>query len=522
MKKVNKRNKYVGGGMTPYLPTSEIKLPSKLVAPEDVQKFAPGNFNPSSSLSGMMGVAGAAKNIGGAVTGMLGNVMGTSTATSSGEATKQTITGTIGGMASGASAGMAFGPVGAAVGAAAGLVTGLVGKKGKVNLSSDVYDDNITMTYGTGIGRGGQNRALRKRRDRAIDNARSNQSSLAMGAQNTQDFYEEYDDDVQTMADGGISNSLAYVDDGELINTPQGDMLEVPEEGKPTDSNLVSLPEGSKILSDKLKVPGTKETFAQMGKKMMSKKKSKGKDKYAENAAKLNQMNDQMIHNNLFNLQESLKIGKKKKKGIQAAAWGDTIKKSIGTVATDMASLAPAISNLGAKPETFNTQYNPYGSMVMNTMANRRVNIDPAKRGIRENRSMSNYNASLYNPNTGANLAFRTQSQIAANKGISDLYSQASNINNQYKADYANTANNIGQQMVQARNLSTDQNARSRAAANNIRRTGLSQIGQYAQNKQLMSNQKESDMAMIEAYKPFLESIYKNKDYSQLIKMFKR
>lgn len=516
MRKVNKRNKYVGGGMTPYLNIPEMKLPSKLVAPEAVQKFAPGNFNPGSSLSGAMGIAGAAKNIGGAVTGMLGNVMGTSTATSSGEATKQTITGTIGGMASGASAGMAFGPVGAAVGAAAGLVTGLVGKKGKVNLSSDVYDDNITMTYGTGIGRGGQNRALRKRRDRAIDNARSNQSSLAMGTQNAQDFYEEYDDDVQTMADGGISNSLAYVDDGELINTPQGDMLEVPEEGKPTDSNLVSLPEGSKILSDKLKVPGTKETFAQMGKRMMSKKKSKGKDRYAENAAKLNQMNDSMIHNNLFNLQESLKVSKKKKNGIQAAAWGDVI----DNVATDMASLAPVISNLGTRPETFNTQYNPYSSIVMNTMANRRVNIDPAKRGIRENRSMSNYNASLYNPNTGANLAFRTQSQIAANKGISDLYSQASNINNQYKADYANTANNIGQQMVQARNLSTDQNARSRAAANNANRAGITQLGQFFQNKQLMKNQRNADNTMLEAYKPFLESIYKNKDYTELLKKF--
>ena len=44
----------------------------------------------------------------------------------------------------------------------------------------------------------------------------------------------------------------------------------------------------------------------------MSKKKSKGKDKYAENSAKLNQMNDQMIHDQLFNLQESIKSSKNK------------------------------------------------------------------------------------------------------------------------------------------------------------------------------------------------------------------
>jgi hypothetical protein len=85
---------------------------------------------------------------------------------------------------------------------------------------------------------------------------------------------------------------MAYVDDGELINTPQGQILEVPEEGKPTDSNLVNLPEGSRVLSDTLKVPGSKETFAQMGKRLMSKQKTKGKDIYAENSAMLNEMND--------------------------------------------------------------------------------------------------------------------------------------------------------------------------------------------------------------------------------------
>lgn len=518
MKKITKR-KYNGGGITPYLQMDQ--MPTQLTAPQSVQQYAPGNYNPgssanflkSSSFNNAMGKAGG---IGDAVTGMIGNVVGTSTATSQSDARKQTAMSSIGGMAKGAQAGAAFGPVGAVVGAAAGLATGLIGKKGKVNLASSAYDDNITMTYGTGIGRRGQNNKLRRIMDRQIANARSNQSSLAVGTENTQDFYEDYDDDVQTMAYGGSVNSLAYVDDGELINTPQGDMLEVPEEGKPTDSNLVSLPEGSKILSDKLKMPGTKETFAQVGKRMMSKKKSKGKDKYAENAAKLNQMNDTMIHNNLFNIQESLKMGKRKKNGIQAAAWGDVI----GKVGTDIASLVPVITNMGTKPESFSAQYNPYESSIAGTMANRRFNIDPAKRAIRENRGVSNYNAANYNPNTGANLAYRVQSQIATDKGISDLYSQASNINNQHKADYANTLNNLGQQRVQATNLAVDQNARSRAAANNIRRTGATQISQYFQNKQLMKNQKNADMAMLEAYKPFLEMIYKNKDYSSLIKQF--
>ena len=72
-----------------------------------------------------------------------------------------------------------------------------------------------------------------------------------MGSINEQEFYDDYDNDIQTMAQGGMTSSLAYVDDGELLNTPQGVIAEVPEEGKPTDSNLVDLPEGTRILSDK-------------------------------------------------------------------------------------------------------------------------------------------------------------------------------------------------------------------------------------------------------------------------------
>nr|DAJ18046.1 MAG TPA: hypothetical protein [Podoviridae sp. ctY3D12]DAL01649.1 MAG TPA: hypothetical protein [Caudoviricetes sp.]DAN87400.1 MAG TPA: hypothetical protein [Caudoviricetes sp.] len=99
-----------------------------------------------------------------------------------------------------------------------------------------------------------------------------------------------------TLAQGGYSPSLAYVDDGELIQTPDGQVNKVPEKGQPTDSNLVSLPEGSKILSDKVKYPGTKKTFAQVGEEMMTKKKSKNKDRFAKNSAKLNEMNNKLIH----------------------------------------------------------------------------------------------------------------------------------------------------------------------------------------------------------------------------------
>lgn len=711
MKKINKRKKYVGGGMTPYMRTDfNSQLPTQLTAPQSVQAYAPGNAKPTSSAnflqssnfanmfggsggSGGGGMAGIGQ-AGDAINSMISNVTGPATASTVSESRMQTAMGTISGTAKGATAGFAVGgPVGAIVGGVAGLASGITGKKGSVSVSKNPYDDTVDIKYGTGIRGGARNRRkLRRQAEQAQANARSNQASLQMGSINEQEFYDDYDNDIQTMAQGGMTSSLAYVDDGELLNTPQGVIAEVPEEGKPTDSNLVDLPEGTRILSDKRKVPGSKETFAQMGKRLMSKKKTNRTDKYAENAAMLNEMNDQMIYDKLFAIQEGMKkkqpiqkfqdggtkrgfrykeeqtgkehfyeIGEtlpykgnkfkvidrntavpvrdyssfntnmsadrvltpqyqlssidinlpqvdvsnrfKRKvtpttvnninnsldlsgetvsrpnseviptRSVQRTApkqriisaytvdpvenaldisgetqarvgdevapyitsTGSTEEKpatsttgknnwlsGVGNLFTDIAALAPTISNMYAKPETFNATYNPYESQIRQTMANRKFDISPAKRAIRENRSISNYNAANYNPNTGANLAYRLQSQIAANKAIADLYSTASNVNNQYAGEYANTLNNLGQQRVQATNMAVDMNARSRAAARNIQRTALSQLSQYAQNKQLMKNQKSRDMAMLEMYGPFLEAGYKASDYASFMKQFKK
>lgn len=711
MKKINKRKKYVGGGMTPYMRTDfNSQLPTQLTAPQSVQAYAPGNAKPTSSAnflqssnfanmfggsggSGGGGMAGIGQ-AGDAINSMISNVTGPATASTVSESRMQTAMGTISGTAKGAAAGFAVGgPVGAIVGGVAGLASGITGKKGSVSVSKNPYDDTVDIKYGTGIRGGARNRRkLRRQAEQAQANARSNQASLQMGSINEQEFYDDYDNDIQTMAQGGMTSSLAYVDDGELLNTPQRVIAEVPEEGKPTDSNLVDLPEGTRILSDKRKVPGSKETFAQMGKRLMSKKKTTRTDKYAENAAMLNEMNDQMIYDKLFAIQEGMKkkqpiqkfqdggtkrgfrykeeqtgkehfyeIGEtlpykgnkfkvidrntavpvrdyssfntnmsadrvltpqyqlssidinlpqvdvsnrfKRKvtpttvnninnsldlsgetvsrpnseviptRSVQRTApkqriisaytvdpvenaldisgetqarvgdevapyitsTGSTEEKpatsttgknnwlsGVGNLFTDIAALAPTISNMYAKPETFNATYNPYESQIRQTMANRKFDISPAKRAIRENRSISNYNAANYNPNTGANLAYRLQSQIAANKAIADLYSTASNVNNQYAGEYANTLNNLGQQRVQATNMAVDMNAKSRAVARNIQRTALSQLSQYAQNKQLMKNQKSRDMAMLDMYGPFLEAGYSSKDFASFMKKFKK
>ena len=601
-----------------------------------------------------------------------------SNATTGGQAAAQSVSD----IASGAATGFQVaGPIGAAVGAGIGLI-GRSGEEAEMTSFTD-YDEG---SLGSGLIGAFGNRRLRRKRAAIKKNAYSNRAAV-QGTNYLQS--EAYDDmigmNTDTMANGGVSSSLAYVDDGELIQTPDGSISKVPENNKPTDSNLVSLPEGSRVLSDKLKVPGRKETFAQLGEKMMVKKKSKYNDRFAENAAKLNEMNNNMIHDQLFAMQESVKQSKgikPKTKQVQAAALGDTIGRTnsrhktmsvqgtrynvgdtfnykgitykvtdtneaipitaregyngpastgwptqfnpvsvqsntqrpmsivppgsygvtststttpvsvsstsvkrrrttpststglidegkpelpftwydaptvdpvydadydtveppsatpndisyretradrrnklfdkVGNALSGIASLTPIMSNLfTGRPETVDAVYNPYATSIANSMRRRRYDINPAIEDLNRNRATSNYNASQINTNTGANLAYRLQSAVNTDRAIASLRSQESNANNQYLGDYANTMNSLGQQWVNATNMANEANAQNRDTTRNIRRAGLSQLSQWAQNRELMSNQEARDNAMLAMFAPFLQSGYT----SDTIKQFNR
>lgn len=263
---------------------------------------------------GSMNIAGIAQAIPGAIN-TLTSPFQTSTATTGKEAAMQSITGIAEGIGSGAQLGSAIGgPVGAAVGGAAGAVVGLIGKKGrKAGMTS--FTDYDEGTLGTGLIGAFKNKKLKRRRREMRINAFQNREALAGTERLLNDFNEdntEVDTDVFEYG-GSVPSSLAYVDDGELIQTPDGSVSKVPEQGQPTDSNLVDLPEGSRVLSNTLKVPGTSKTFAELGDKIMTKRKSKGNDIYAQNADMLNEMNNKMLHDKLFTMQENLKA----KKGIK-------------------------------------------------------------------------------------------------------------------------------------------------------------------------------------------------------------
>lgn len=621
------------------------------IAPNDPSHLAQSIPTKGNGLGNVMGSVGAiAQAIPGAIN-TLSSPFQTSTATTGGEAAMQSISGIGEGLASGAQLGMSIGgPIGGVIGGAAGAVTGLIGKKGK-EASMTSFTDYDEGTLGTGLIGAFKNRKLRKRRAAVRLNAFQNREGVAATERLQNEFNEDNTEfDTDTFAYGGYNPaSLVYVDDGELIATPDGQVSKVPEQGQPTDSNLINLPEGSKVLSNTLKVPGTKKTFAQLGEQMMAKNKSKYNDRFAQNSAKLNEINNRQIHNKLFMMQEALKDQKgikSKSKEVKSFAYGgddkplynaagfmtdprfageismgvsapapryksntsyvkgdvtapwdnygrvsevnagtlpevtitapkrtkfsssQTISKkatprvaksvvapeimsdlntideivpevsatpqdirtrsimpTIGTnpvstasapevsssnwidAISDFATLAPIMSNLfTGSPESVQANYNPYASAIANTMGRRRYNINPLLRDIEQNRDVANYSASQQMTNTGHNMAFRLQNAIQANKAKAAARATESNVNNQYKGEYANAMNDLGKQWVNATNLASDLNAQNRASARNIRRAGLSQLSQFAQNKSLMRNQSKRDKAMLELYKPFLQA----------------
>lgn len=258
---------------------------------------------------------------------MLTSIGSESTATTGADAAKQSVQDMMGGAATGMQLGSVAGPMGAIAGAAIGAGIGLIGKSGR-EAEMTSFTDYDEGTLGTGLIGAFGNKRLRRERARIKQNAYANRAAVQGTGQLQADYNLEHGQiDTNTFAYGGMPTSLAYVDDGELISTPDGTISKVPELGRPTDSNLVQLPGGSKILSDKLKVPGTKKTFAQVGEEMMATKKSKFNDIYAQNAAKLNEMNNKSIHDQLFEMQEAVKakkgIKRKYKNAVVAAENGD-------------------------------------------------------------------------------------------------------------------------------------------------------------------------------------------------------
>lgn len=244
--------------------------------------------------------------------GAVGSMIGNAT---SGK--KPTAAGVIGGIGSGAAMGASIGgPWGAVIGGAIGGITSGMGSGGSVNEQTGEYQDPSGIA-----GLFGHSKSyIRNKAGRIKNGIQARQMSEQVAA----DYYQENGYNELSLSKGGVvPSTVAYLDDGEMLRTPDGTIGSIPEEGKPTDSNLLNVPVGTQVLSDKIKVPGTNKTFAEMGKKLMKKSNKKANNIYAENSQMLNERNNQIAYQALLDQQETLKSKKIKK---NTAAYADGTK----------------------------------------------------------------------------------------------------------------------------------------------------------------------------------------------------
>lgn len=243
--------------------------------------------------------------------GAVGSMIGNAT---SGK--KPTAAGVIGGIGSGAAMGASIGgPWGAVIGGAIGGITSSIGSGGSVNEQTGEYElpSGIAGLFGH------SKSYIRNKAGRIKNGIQARQMSEQIAA----DYYQENGYNELSLSKGGVvPSTMAYLDDGEMLRTPDGTIGSIPEEGKPTDSNLLNVPVGTQVLSDKIKVPGTNKTFAEMGKKLMKKSNKKANNIYAENSQMLNERNNQIAYQVLLDQQEALKNSKINKKNTAAYADG--------------------------------------------------------------------------------------------------------------------------------------------------------------------------------------------------------
>lgn len=237
--------------------------------------------------------------------GPVGNAVGsvgTSIGNAADDTSKASVAGSaFGGLGQGAGIGSQIGgaiggPAGQLIGGAIGGVGGLV----------------------TGIFTGRKKRQQALRRERRAFQAKETQAGLDNQAQ----FEQEYWNDnglAYSFENGGVLPNVAWVDNNEILRDNNGNIVQVPNTKPGTDNHLINSTTLESVLSDKLKRPGTNKTFAQEGEKLVKMTKgSKGKDRFAQAADKLNKIHANAKYEQLLAEQAEVKA----KKGIKPKMKG--------------------------------------------------------------------------------------------------------------------------------------------------------------------------------------------------------
>ena len=155
-------------------------------------------------------------------------------------------------------------------------------------------------------------------------------------------------------------------------------------------------------------------------------------------------------------------------------------------------------------------------------MGNRRYTPFKEHQEFLRNRATSNRNVTKSNTNTGAGLAYDLNSAIQSENSIANAHRYADNVNAQYVAEHAQMLDNLGRQWAAETNRVQEANAANQAAVRNIRRQGATQISQWLQRNRAEENKRNSDLAMLNLYKPFLEAGTPKENMAEFLKYYKQ
>ena len=152
------------------------------------------------------------------------------------------------------------------------------------------------------------------------------------------------------------------------------------------------------------------------------------------------------------------------------------LKSNLGNIGMGLkgASLLANFATIGKKPGQIPAQFNPYTTDILN---NYRNSID--------NQAIKNDVTSVLNTGLNANPSRNWNVQRAINSDLvgrsMDAMSKANlqnqEINNRYRSELGNVQNNLGQQNVQAKNMTEVLNAQTQANWRNNLRQGIGNVG---------------------------------------------
>ena len=189
---------------------------------------------------------------------------------------------------------------------------------------------------------------------------------------------------------------------------------------------------------------------------------------------------------------------------------------NFGNTVTGIAQALPAVYNIAqglfGKADTLdaNDYTNPYEGAAIKAMQNRKYNIDPMLEANRVAYSTANRNLASASRTRGELLSGYGASAYGKSMADMQAWATKNNEENRYAGDMASMYANLGQQRASNQMYVNDYNARARAAKQNLIGTGITQVGQLAQNYALNRNRSQADEMRTKA----LQHMYSNYNFN--------